>query len=176
MRRNVWLYAQAAVPVPPVLSVDIVGKWPIDKIREIADKQIKLAKESFEIASKVAWYEGLYVRFKSHERWSPYLDKIKAAETALKQGDVGVTESEKKNAYLESWTKARLASEAIHKESEMGPTTYATVAVDLSNSAQDLAKKAKDEIKDLGSGLSSSLKWGLGIGAALLLLSQTRKR
>jgi len=176
MRRNVWLNAQAAVPVPPVLSVDIVGKWPIDKIREIADKQIKLAKESFEIASKVAWYEGLYVRFKSHERWSPYLDKIKAAETALKQGDVGVTESEKKNAYLESWTKARLASEAIHKESEMGPTTYATVAVDLSTSAQDLAKKAKDEIKDLGSGLSSSLKWGLGIGAALLLLSQTRKR
>ena len=176
MRRNVWLNAQAAVPVPPVLSVDIVGKWPIDKIREIADKQIKLAKESFEIASKVAWYEGLYVRYKSHERWSPYLDKIKAAETALKQGDVGVTESEKKNAYLESWTKARLASEAIHKESEMGPTTYATVAVDLSNSAQDLAKKAKDEIKDLGSGLSSSLKWGLGIGAALLLLSQTRKR
>ena len=176
MRRNVWLNAQAAVPVPPVLSVDIVGRWPIDKIREIADKQIKLAKESFEIASKVAWYEGLYVRFKSHERWSPYLDKIKAAETALKQGDVGVTESEKKNAYLESWTKARLASEAIHKESEMGPTTYATVAVDLSNSAQDLAKKAKDEIKDLGSGLSSSLKWGLGIGAALLLLSQTRKR
>ena len=87
-----------------------------------------------------------------------------------------MTESEKKNAYLESWTKARLASEAIHKESEMGPTTYATVAVDLSNSAQDLAKKAKDEIKDLGSGLSSSLKWGLGIGAALLLLSQTRKR
>ena len=176
MRRNVWLNAQAAVPVPPVLSVDIVGKWPIDKIREIADKQIKLAKESFEIASKVAWYEGLYVRFKSHERWSPYLDKIKAAETELKQGDVGVTESEKKNAYLESWTKARLASEAIHKESEMGPTTYATVAIDLSNSAQDLAKKAKDEIKDLGSGLSSSLKWGLGIGAALLLLSQTRKR
>ena len=176
MRRNVWLYAQASVPVPPVLSVDIVGKWPIDKIREIADKQIKLAKESFEIASKVAWYEGLYVRYKSHERWSPYLDKIKAAETALKQGDVGVTESDKKNAYLESWTKARLASEAIHKESEMGPTTYATVAVDLTNSAQDLAKKAKDEIKDLGSGLSSSLKWGLGIGAALLLLSQTRKR
>ena len=176
MRPNVWLYAQAAVAVPPVLSVDIVGKWPIDKIREIADKQIKLAKESFEIASKVAWYEGLYVRYKSHERWSPYLDKIKAAETALKQGDVGVTESEKRNAYLESWTKARLASEAIHKESEMGPTTYATVAVDLSNSAQDLAKKAKDEIKDLGSGLSSSLKWGLGIGAALLLLSQTRKR
>ena len=176
MRPNVWLYAQASVPVPPVLSVDIVGKWPIDKIREIADKQIKLAKESFEIASKVAWYEGLYVRYKSHERWSPYLDKIKAAETALKQGDVGVTESEKKNAYLESWTKARLASEAIHKESEMGPTTYATVAVDLTNSAQDLAKKAKDEIKDLGSGLSSSLKWGLGIGAALLLLSQTRKR
>ena len=176
MRPNVWLYAQASVPVPPVLSVDIVGKWPIDKIREIADKQIKLAKESFEIASKVAWYEGLYVRYKSHERWSPYLDKIKVAETALKQGDVGVTESDKKNAYLESWTKARLASEAIHKESEMGPTTYATVAVDLSNSAQDLAKKAKDEIKDLGSGLSSSLKWGLGIGAALLLLSQTRKR
>ena len=176
MRPNVWLYAQASVPVPPVLSVDIVGKWPIDKIREIADKQIKLAKESFEIASKVAWYEGLYVRYKSHDRWSPYLDKIKAAETALKQGDVGVTESEKKNAYLESWTKARLASEAIHKESEMGPTTYATVAVDLTNSAQDLAKKAKDEIKDLGSGLSSSLKWGLGIGAALLFLSQTRKR
>ena len=176
MRPNVWLYAQASVPVPPVLSVDIVGKWPIDKIREIADKQIKLAKESFEIASKVAWYEGLYVRYKSHDRWSPYLDKIKAAETALKQGDVGVTESEKKNTYLESWTKARLASEAIHKESEMGPTTYATVAVDFSNSAQDLAKKAKDEIKDLGSGLSSSLKWGLGIGAALLFLSQTRKR
>jgi hypothetical protein len=176
MRRNVWLYAQATSAVPPVLTVDIVGKWPIDKIREIADKQIKLAKESFEIVSKVAWYEGLYVRYKSHERWSPYLDKIKAAETALKQGDVGVTESDKKNAYLESWTKARLASEAIHKESELGPTTYATVAVDLSNSAQDLAKKAKDEIKDLGSGLSSSLKWGLGIGAALLLLSQTRKR
>ena len=55
MRRNVWLYAQAAVAVPPVLSIDIVGKWPIDKIREIADKQIKLAKETFEVASNVAW-------------------------------------------------------------------------------------------------------------------------
>ncbi len=95
---------------------------------------------------------------------------------ALKQGDVGVTESDKKNAYLESWTKARLASEAIHKESEMGPTTYATVAVNISNSAQELAKKAKEEIKDLGSDLSSSVKWGLAIGAALLIVSQTRKR
>ena len=39
MRPNVWLYAQAAVAVPLVLSVDIVGKVAYRQDREIADKQ-----------------------------------------------------------------------------------------------------------------------------------------
>lgn len=175
---DVWqragLRAQAEVSIPK-LDFETVSQWPLPKIREVADKQIKLTKESFEMASEVAWYEGLYVRYKNHKRWGPYLDKIKAAEKALKEGDAAQTEPEKRKLFLEAWSVSRLASEEIHKEGNMGPTTYATVAVELGKSVKESAQPLIKGAQELSDNVASAIKWGVGLGLALLLLNQTRK-
>lgn len=176
---DVWqragLRAQAEVSIPK-LDFDSVSQWPLGKIREIAEKQIKITKESFEIASEVAWYEGLYVRYKNHKRWGPYLDKIKAAEKAFKEGEAAPTEQEKRKLYLEAWSVSRLASEEIHKEGHMGPTTYASVAVELGKSVKESAQPLIKGAQELGDSVASALKWGVGLGLVFLLLNQTRKQ
>jgi len=175
---DVWkragLRAQAEVATPKFDS-QTVSQWPLAKIREIAEKQIKITKESFEIASEVAWYEGLYVRYKNHKRWGPYLDKIKSAEKAFQEGEAAQTELEKRKLYLEAWSVSRLASEEIHKEAHMGPTTYASVALDIGKSVRDSAQPLLRGAKELGDNVASAIKWGVGLGLVLLLLNQTRK-
>lgn len=175
---DVWqragLRAQAEVSIPKI-DFQTVSQWPVGKIREIAEKQIKLTQESFEIASEVAWYEGLYVRYKNHKRRGPYLEKIKAAEKAIKDGDSAQTEPEKRKFYLEAWSVSRLASEEIHKEGNMGPTTYASVAVELGKTVKDSAQPLIKGAQELSDSVASAIKWGVGLGLVLVLLNQTRK-
>ena len=175
---DIWeragLRAQAEVAVPKT-DFATVSSWPVAKIREIADKQIKLTKESFEMASDVRWYEGLYVRFQNHKRWGPYLEKIKQAELMLKDGDGAPTDDGKRKSYLESWSLSRLTSEQIHKEANIGMTNYAMVAGDIGKSLAQTKKEIIDGALTLGGNVETMLKWGAGIALAVYVLSSTGK-
>ena len=70
-------YAQAMTSKE---EISTVRSWPTSKIRDLAQGQIKLAKEAFTKASGVAWYEGLYVRYSNHVRWAPTSKQIDDAE------------------------------------------------------------------------------------------------
>ncbi len=176
---SVWARAQAAVPMPPKTDLATVSAWPVPKIREIAEKQIKLTKESFEMASEVAWYEGLYVRWKNHQRFGPYLDKIKKTEILMKEGDSAVTDNDKRKSYLDAWQQSRQISEELHKEFSIGNTSYATVAGDVAKDVSHTVTQAKNTIvagaNELGANLASALKWAAGVGLVVLLLRETGK-
>ena len=174
---SVWARAQAAVPMPPKTDLATVSAWPVPKIREIAEKQIKLTKESFEMASEVAWYEGLYVRWKNHQRFGPYLDKIKKTEILMKEGDSAVTDEAKRKSYLDAWQQSRQISEQLHSEFQIGLTSYAMVAGDVAKDVGKSVTQAKNTLvagaTELGENVATYLKWGVGIGLAVLLISRT---
>lgn len=154
------LRAQALIPR---IEVDRIRALPLTELRRLADGQISRAKDAWEKASGVAWYQGLYVRWLNSIRWKPEAQSIAESEELLKLGDREASEADKRTRYISAWSRARLAVDDIAKEAGFGATDFyfgAAVAVDEGK------RIARDLQPQIDTGLRW-VKWGVIGGVAL---------
>lgn len=165
-------YAQAMTSKQEIATV---RSWPTNKIHDLAQGQIKLAKDAFTKASGVAWYEGLYVRYSNHVRWAPTAKQIDDAEESLKAGDSSQVESEKRDRYIAAWTVARLAVSEISKEAQFGETSFIYLAEETGRAISTAAKPYVDKAANVGEDVLTAIKWIGGIGLIIFVLRETRR-
>lgn len=175
---NVWYraglrgYAQALTSKQEIATV---RSWPTNKLRDLAQGQIKLAKDAFAKASGVAWYEGLYVRYSNHVRWGPTSKQIDDAEESFKAGDDSQVEAEKREHYIAAWTVARLAVSEIAKEAQFGETSFIYLAEETGRAIATAAKPYVDNALNAGEDVLTAIKWIGGIGLLIFILRETRR-
>lgn len=175
---NVWYraglhgYAQALTSKQEITTV---RSWPTSKIRDLAQGQIRLAKDAFAKASGVAWYEGLYVRYVNHVRWGPASKQIDDAEESFKAGDAAQAETEKRDHYIAAWTVARLAVNEVAKEAQFGETSFIYLAEETGRAVATAAKPYVDKAVNAGEDVLTAIKWIGGIGLVILILRETRR-
>lgn len=175
---NVWYraglhgYAQALTSKQEITTV---RSWPTSKIRDLAQGQIRLAKDAFAKASGVAWYEGLYVRYLNHVRWGPASKQIDDAEESFKAGDASQVEAEKRDQYIAAWTVARLAVSEIAKEAQFGETNFIYLAEETGRAISAAAKPYVDKAASAGEDVLAAIKWIGGIGLIVWILRETRR-
>lgn len=175
---NVWYraglhgYAQAMTSKQEIANV---RSWPTSKLRDLADGQLKLAKEAFAKASGVAWYEGLYVRYSNHVRWAPTSKQIDDAEESFKAGDASQVEAEKRDHYIAAWTVARLAVSEIAKEAQFGETSFIYLAEETGRAISTAAKPYVEQVINAGGDVLTAIKWIGGIGLIIFILRETRR-
>lgn len=175
---NVWYraglhgYAQALTSKQ---EINTVRSWPTIKIRDLAQGQVKLAKDAFAKASGVAWYEGLYVRFSNQVRWGPTSKQIDDAEESFKAGDASQVDAEKRDHYIAAWTVARLAVSEIAKEAQFGETSFIYLAEETGRAISTAAKPYVDKATEVGEEVLTAIKWIGGIGLIVLILRESRR-
>lgn len=165
-------YAQALTSKQ---EIETVRSWPTSKIRDLAQGQIKLAKDAFTKASGVAWYEGLYVRYSNHVRWAPTSKQIEDAEESSKAGDASQVEEEKRDHFIAAWTVARLAVSEIAKEAQFGETSFIYLAEETGRAISTAAKPYVDMAINTGEDVLTAIKWIGGIGLIIFILRETRR-
>ena len=165
-------YAQALTSKEEIAKVK---GWSTAKVRELADGQVKLAKDAFAKASDVAWYQGLYIRWINDTRWGPFLKQIQDAEESFKAGDSAQSDTEKRDHYISAWTVARIAVAGIAKEASFGETGFIYLAEDLGRAVETAARPYAQRAEQLGADVVTAIKWSVGITVALWLLQQTRR-
>lgn len=159
---NRYANAKALVSKEEILKVK---SWPLNKIRDLANGQIELAKRAFTKASDIAWYQGVYMRWINNTRWSPYLQQIKDAEESFIRGENSNIDFDKKEHYISAWTTAKLSVVGISKEADFGETNFTYLADDLSSAA----KKALTPYAEQAANISKLITVGLiGIGGLFL--------
>ena len=170
-RASMQGYAQAIIPKD---TLDRVQGWPVEKLHTLAEGQLAFGKRALEQASHVAWYQGLYVRWVNHTRWGPFVRQLADAESTLRTGEGSQKPEDQRKHYLASWMVSRNAAMEIAHEASLGETSFVYVLKDLTTQAAEAAKPVLDGAAKLGQGLSASVKWGVGIALALLILREAR--
>lgn len=175
---NVWYRAGLRGYAQALTSKEEIAKvkgWSTAKLHELAEGQIKLAKDAFAKASDVAWYQGLYIRWINDTRWGPFLKQIQDAEESFTAGDKAASDTEKRDHYISAWTVARLAVSGIAKEAGFGETGFTYLAEDLGRALETAAQPYVKRAEQLGGDVLTALKWSVGITVALWVLQQTRR-
>lgn len=149
-------------------EIEHVRSLSLTQLRSLAAGQIGKAKDAWEKASGVAWYQGLYVRWLNSVRWKPEAQSISEAEELLALGDRESAESDRRARYTAAWARARLAVDDIAKEAGFGPTDFYFIADVAASEAKRIYADLKPQF-DTGLGW---VKWGVIGGVALWLFDR----